>query len=642
MKISFPLASSAVLLLQSTPSFAFYYPEKDVHRQQNVHTLFQETFQADWWEDVVVNSEFPISSLRYNDNTYLDGGTPMYEDELVVVVKSDCSQEELEAKYGTLQVDPKYNSEDRTTGLNFFMNVNETKSNGNNATIDIDDLSFLPASTFSVAWPYTSYWCTQFQEPDDDLSGISKSASVPSKRSYTKVEEKTSTGTKTTTTFLLAVTTLTAIVLGMVGSDGHRGGRFSLVVALALISAAVLVTSHNNGDHEDRELAAENTKVCKINVEILHDGCRSTELVVASAPAIRVGDVVLENQQQTVDDCTTHYKAALTFPVTTEIDAENSTSLPQLAYSDCYRAVEGRPFLDKNGKQIQAATNHDEVANGWSSCEVQDKNQNENENNNNNKQREALGQKWAQRALGEHASISSFAAFTMALMANNAPPALIQDSLVAASDEVRHAKVSFETASRFLGGQPVEPGPLPPSSHSFQHNLTALALATAREGCIDETLSALLLALEVDEQVDALASITETERANLKEAMTTIALEEASHSALAWRTIQWVCATDQDACNAVQSTVLAPDHAKGAVEARLETSHAVTSPETIQDAWSKIYDALLPYVVATAAKPSVGASGGDEQSLSLTSMVPRIIIEAVHRSDGSPKTEQKF
>ena len=78
----------------------------------------------------------------------------------------------------------------------------------------------------------------------------------------------------------------------------------------------------------------------------------------------------------------------------------------------------------------------------------------------------ALGSKWAKRALGEHASISSFAAFAIALMSNNAPPELVQDALIASLDEVRHAITAFEVASLFLG-RVVEPGPLPASSHKF-------------------------------------------------------------------------------------------------------------------------------------------------------------------------------
>merc|ERR1712127_1071498 len=109
-----------------------------------------------------------------------------------------------------------------------------------------------------------------------------------------------------------------------------------------------------------------------------------------------------------------------------------------------------------------------------------------------------LGEDWTQRALGEHASVASFSAFSIALMTNSAPSDLVDDALKAGLDEVRHARVSFDIASR-LTGKEVGPGPLPPSNHQFEHDLEALAFAVAREGCVDETLSAIAAAVEVEQ-----------------------------------------------------------------------------------------------------------------------------------------------
>ena len=109
---------------------------------------------------------------------------------------------------------------------------------------------------------------------------------------------------------------------------------------------------------------------------------------------------------------------------------------------------------------------------------------------------------WKLRALGEHASIPAFAAFTIALMSNNAPQDLVQDALTAAMDEVRHAQTSFEVASLLLG-ETVEPGPLASSKHEFGQDLKALAIAAAKEGCVEETLSSLAAAYEVVARLDA-------------------------------------------------------------------------------------------------------------------------------------------
>ena len=97
-----------------------------------------------------------------------------------------------------------------------------------------------------------------------------------------------------------------------------------------------------------------------------------------------------------------------------------------------------------------------------------------------------LVEDWTQHALGEHSSVTSFSAFSIALMTNQAPSNLANNTLKAGLDEVCHAKTSFEIAS-VLAGRDVRPGPLPLSSHKFHGDLRALTLAVAREGCVDET-----------------------------------------------------------------------------------------------------------------------------------------------------------
>jgi hypothetical protein len=68
----------------------------------------------------------------------------------------------------------------------------------------------------------------------------------------------------------------------------------------------------------------------------------------------------------------------------------------------------------------------------------------------NDKQR--LGEEWKNRAEGEHASIASFAAFTIALMSNQAPPALIQDALSAAlAGSYKGGVYRRDVGSSFIG-----------------------------------------------------------------------------------------------------------------------------------------------------------------------------------------------
>lgn len=135
---------------------------------------------------------------------------------------------------------------------------------------------------------------------------------------------------------------------------------------------------------------------------------------------------------------------------------------------------------------------------------------------------------WAQVGLAEHASVASFARFALELMALGAPAELVGDAHAAALDEVRHARLAFGLAARHAG-VPVGPGPLPLADLTVQADLVALAVATVREGCVAETLSALQMAEARDRAED------EGERAVLAG----IARDEARHAALAWRTVAW-------------------------------------------------------------------------------------------------------
>src|SRR5262245_37277833 len=96
---------------------------------------------------------------------------------------------------------------------------------------------------------------------------------------------------------------------------------------------------------------------------------------------------------------------------------------------------------------------------------------------------------WAQDAQMEHASIASFARFTLELLAVGAPPKLLVASQQAGCDEIRHAQMCFTIASRFAGTK-LGPGPLDVGGVEAARDLAAIVAATVREGCVVETLSA--------------------------------------------------------------------------------------------------------------------------------------------------------
>jgi hypothetical protein len=309
------------------------------------------------------------------------------------------------------------------------------------------------------------------------------------------------------------------------------------------------------------------------------------------------------------DPCVTDYTANLAFNVTpssgdgtterqnSPVIAVGSFSPDTVQYGSCFRAVEGRPYVDTDGRHVHArAVQHSTAA--WSADAITDSTSIVEKN-------EILGQRWLDRAVGEHASVPAFAAFAIALISNNAPPELVQDALSAAQDEVRHAKTSFEVASLLLG-KIMEPGPLPPSSLSFGQDIKALAVSVAKEGCVDETLSALVAGLEVDYQIDQNTNISDDTKAVLKDKMRIIALEETNHSGLAWRTVRWACSVDEDACNAVRNEVFQDDFLEKAFLQRFAHLEGQTIVLMAKQVWDDIRITLTPIALGgTSSVPEI-------------------------------------
>jgi hypothetical protein len=91
-------------------------------------------------------------------------------------------------------------------------------------------------------------------------------------------------------------------------------------------------------------------------------------------------------------------------------------------------AVPGRPFINNDDKSISSKTIIDNDS-MWSNSVTTTTIDND------------KAMKWQQQALGEHASIASFNAFSLQLMVNAAPPSLLRAASKAADDEVRHAQM---------------------------------------------------------------------------------------------------------------------------------------------------------------------------------------------------------
>ncbi len=142
--------------------------------------------------------------------------------------------------------------------------------------------------------------------------------------------------------------------------------------------------------------------------------------------------------------------------------------------------------------------------------------------------RTALTDAWREDARMEHASVASFARFTLELLALGAPPDLVADAQRAALDEVDHAKLCFAQASRFAQ-RALGPAQLDVGGATGSRSLPEVAAAALVEGAIGETLAAML----AREQL-----LGATDRP-VQDALLRIAIDEENHAELAWRFVHW-------------------------------------------------------------------------------------------------------
>jgi hypothetical protein len=143
-------------------------------------------------------------------------------------------------------------------------------------------------------------------------------------------------------------------------------------------------------------------------------------------------------------------------------------------------------------------------------------------------QREELAQRWQADAQLEHASVASFARFTLDLLAFGAPADLVELAQRAMGDEIRHARLCFGLASVYAG-EALGPAPLNLKGIAPSPNLAAAVAAAVREGCINETIAA----LDADERARQATDPI------VRDVLLGIAADEADHAELAWRFVKW-------------------------------------------------------------------------------------------------------
>lgn len=143
--------------------------------------------------------------------------------------------------------------------------------------------------------------------------------------------------------------------------------------------------------------------------------------------------------------------------------------------------------------------------------------------------RSALADAWAQEAASEHASVASFARFTLHCLALGAPEDIVRAAQQAGLDEVDHARTAFAFASAYAGRE-LRPGRLDlRGSLDGAVDPIDVASRVAAESCIAETVSALLVLAARDSATDPI----------VKAALSRIAAEEKEHVLLGWRYLRW-------------------------------------------------------------------------------------------------------
>ncbi len=130
-----------------------------------------------------------------------------------------------------------------------------------------------------------------------------------------------------------------------------------------------------------------------------------------------------------------------------------------------------------------------------------------------------LARYFEQAAYLEAASVHAFHRLARELAAHQAPQSLVSAALIAATQEVRHARVMSRLAKRFGGSAPV-----PPQGPTHIRSLLEIAVENVQEGCVRETYGALVAWLQAGTASDA----------KVRRALRIIAQEETEHSRLAF------------------------------------------------------------------------------------------------------------
>ena len=141
---------------------------------------------------------------------------------------------------------------------------------------------------------------------------------------------------------------------------------------------------------------------------------------------------------------------------------------------------------------------------------------------------------WKESAIGEHASVASFADLSLKLFAVGAPLNLLEKAASAQLDEVRHAELMLNLIKKVdSSDQELEFGAVNLQNQTtsvFDTTHTKLMLESLEDGCINEGIAARLASEIAKDSTDL----------HVRNTYETIANDELRHASLAWNIVEWV------------------------------------------------------------------------------------------------------
>jgi len=275
----------------------------------------------------------------------------------------------------------------------------------------------------------------------------------------------------------------------------------------------------------------------------------------------------------------------LTWPIVGAVCSRSDADDVERCWTPVNAPVCGRPFYDGQSQLVLAELEVQREHFSCTSSQIAEP-QNSTSLLTEDTLREAA-RRWLESARHEHASVASFAKFSLDLLALGAPPSLITAALEAGKQEISHTQLSLDVAN-VLSGVTGRVGTFPINQVPVAQDLATLALAVAREGAIGETSAAFVAIMALRSAKSLLEAAQEPReivlRTSVVQALETIVREETSHALLAWKTLKWAIAKDPSPGKMVHQIV------SEVFERELGESGPAAVPlpaETVVDGWGK-------------------------------------------------------